>query len=455
MNGDSDKDKFYDHCALFGVFNIKEASNYVYLGLHALQHRGQEGCGIVTYDRGVLYKKRSRGLVLEVLNKEDIENLKGDIGIGHNRYSTSGDSSFVNLQPLTASFDLGDIAIAHNGNIINAQSIKQKLIEDGAIFSSNSDTEIIIHLIARQKGEFEKRLINALTQLRGAFSLVILFNGSLYALKDPWGVRPLSMAKLGESICFASETCAFDLIGAKFIRELDGGEIVRVDKSGVKSLKPFQKENSYRCVFEHIYFARPDSYLWGKYVYDIRKKIGRKLAEKSPVDADIVIAVPDSGVPAAIGYAQASGLPFEMGIIRNHYVGRTFIEPTDSIRHFGVKLKLNPSKDVLENKRVIVVDDSIVRGTTSRRIVKMIRNAGAKEVHLRIASPPVTHPCFYGIDTPTKTELIASSHTIEEITKYATADSIAYISLEDLQSITGDSGYCFACFSGKYPIKFD
>jgi len=448
-------DKFKEHCAIFGVYNIKEASNYVYLGLHALQHRGQEGCGIVTRDKGVFYKKRSRGLVLEAFDKTDIESLKGEIGIGHNRYSTSGDSSIVNLQPLTASFDLGDIAIAHNGNIVNAFEIRQRLINDGAIFSSSSDTEVIIHLIARQKGSFDQRLVLALEQLKGAFSLVILFNETLYAIKDPWGFRPLAMGELNDSVCFASETCAFDLIGAKFIRELDSGEIVKVDKYGVNSFKPFKQENSYRCVFEYIYFARPDSYLWDNHVYEIRKKIGQQLALKSKVDADIVIAVPDSGMPAAIGYAQASGLPFEIGIIRNHYVGRTFIEPTDSIRHFSVKLKLNPSKDVLNNKRVVVVDDSIVRGTTSRRIVKMIRNAGAKEVHLRIASPPVTHPCFYGIDTPTKAELIASSHTIEEITKYATADSVEYISVEDLESIVGKNNYCYACFTGNYPISFE
>jgi amidophosphoribosyltransferase len=448
-------DKLHEYCAIFGIYNIKEAANYVYLGLHALQHRGQEGCGIVTRDKDVFYKKRARGLVLEAFDKTDIENLKGDIGIGHNRYSTSGDSSLVNLQPLTASFDLGDIAIAHNGNIVNAYSIRQKLISDGAIFSSNSDTEVIIHLIARQKGSFDERLVGALSQLKGAFSLVMLFNDTLYAIKDPWGFRPLAMGELGDSCCFASETCAFDLIGAKFVRELESGEIVKVDKYGVNSFKPFKSENSYRCVFEHIYFARPDSYLWDNHVYEIRKRIGQKLALKSSVDADIVIAVPDSGMPAAIGYSQASGLPFEMGIIRNHYVGRTFIEPTDSIRHFGVKLKLNPSSDVLNNKRVVVVDDSIVRGTTSRRIVKMIRNAGAKEVHLRIASPPVTHPCFYGIDTPTKSELIASSHTIEEITKYATADSIAYLTLEDLKEIVGESGYCYACFSGNYPISLN
>ncbi len=449
--------KLKEYCGIVGVYNKEEAANYVYLGLHALQHRGQESTGIVSTDSKIFYEHKDHGLVNEVFNKKDVMSLlKGKMAIGHNRYSTLGDNSISNIQPLSAHFDMGDIAIAHNGNIINAESIKKNLVEKGAIFNSNSDTEIIIHLIAKsEKKTFFDRLVDALKILKGAFSLIVMRENEIYAIRDPWGFRPLSIGKLDDSVVFASETCAFDLIGAEFIRDVKPGEIVIAGRNGIESYEPFEKKEEQKCAFELIYFARPDSYLWGQYTYSVRKKMGEILAEESPVEADIVIPTPDSGVPAALGFAEASNTPFDFGLIRNHYVGRTFIEPSQSIRNFGVRLKLNPARDVLENKRVVVVDDSIVRGTTSRRIVKMLKGAGAKEVHIRIASPPVIAPCFYGIDTPTKKELIASSHTVEEIKKYSTADSVAYLSLDGLKQIVGESGYCFSCFTAQYPIEFD
>lgn len=449
--------KLKEYCGIVGIYNKKEAANYAYLSLHALQHRGQEAAGIISSDGSQFFEYKGYGLVNEVFNQDSINSLKGKIAIGHNRYSTFGDDSIANIQPLSAQFHMGKVAIAHNGNIINANKLKSELVENGAIFNSNSDTEVIIHLIARsRKTTFFERLKDALKVLKGAFSLVVMRNDELYAIRDPWGFRPLSMGKLDDSIVFASETCAFDLIGAEFIRDIEPGEIVVAGNEGVKHYKDvFDNIDEAKCVFEYIYFARPDSYLWGKNIYSIRKKMGEVLAEESPIDADIVIPTPDSGVPAALGYSQKSNIPFDFGLIRNHYVGRTFIEPAQSIRHFGVRLKLNPARDVLNNKRVIVIDDSIVRGTTSKRIVKMLRAVGAKEVHIRIASPPVVSPCFYGIDTPTKRELIASSHTIEEIRKYSTADSIAYLSLEGLKRVVGDTGYCFACFNSNYPVEFD
>ncbi len=444
-------------CGIFGIFNKNEASNYVYLGLHALQHRGQEAAGIISSDGERFYTHKGQGLVNEIFNgKGVISSLKGKIAIGHNRYSTFGDKSESNIQPLYAHYDLGSVAIAHNGNLVNALSVKRRLVNQGAIFNSNSDTEVIIHLIARsEKSAFLERLVEALRLIKGAYSLVVMRENELYAVRDPWGFRPLSMGKLDDAVVFASETCSFDLIGAEFIRDIEPGEVVVANADGVHSFKPFEKSNEHKCVFEHIYFSRPDSMLWGRHVYSVRKEMGMVLAKESPVDADIVIPTPDSGVPAAIGYSLESGLQFDFGLIRNHYVGRTFIEPTQSIRNFGVRLKLNPARDVLKGKRVVVVDDSIVRGTTSRRMVKMLRGAGAKEVHLRIASPPVLSPCFYGIDTPTKKELIASSHEVEEIRKYTTADSLAYLSIEGLKSIVGKDGWCFACFDGDYPLEFE
>ncbi len=449
--------KLKEYCGIVGIYNKDEAANYVYLGLHALQHRGQEAAGIISTDGIQFYEHKGRGLVNDVFNKGNILSLKGKTAIGHNRYSTFGDDSLANIQPLFAHFDLGQIAIAHNGNIINASTIKQELVEDGAIFNTNSDTEVIIHLIAKSsKSTFFDRLTDALRVLKGAFSLIIMRENEIYAVRDPWGFRPLSMGKLDDATVFASETCAFDLIGAEFIKDIAPGEIVVAGNDGVKHYNNvFGETKEKKCVFEYIYFARPDSYLWGKNIYSIRKKMGAMLAKESPVDADIVIPTPDSGVPAALGFSKESGIPFDFGLIRNHYIGRTFIEPAQSIRHFGVRLKLNPARDVLKGKRVVVVDDSIVRGTTSKRIVKMLKSAGATEVHLRISSPPVVSPCFYGIDTPTKKELIASSHSKEEIRKYSTADSLEYLSIEGLKSVVGEDGYCFACFDGNYPIEFD
>ncbi len=449
--------KLKEYCGIVGIYNKQEASNYAYLGLHALQHRGQEAAGITSTDGVQFFEHRGCGLVNDVFSKRTILSLKGKIAIGHNRYSTFGDDSLANIQPLFAHFDMGQISIAHNGNIINAPNIKKELVDDGAIFNSNSDTEVIIHLIAKsKKTTFFDRLIDALRILKGAFSLIIMRENEIYAIRDPWGFRPLSMGKLDDATVFASETCAFDLIGAEFIKDINPGEIVVAGNDGVKHYNNlFTNVDEKKCVFEYIYFARPDSYLWGKNIYSIRKKMGEALAKEAPVDADIVIPTPDSGVPAALGFSQISGIPFDFGLIRNHYVGRTFIEPTQSIRHFGVRLKLNPARDVLKDKRVVVVDDSIVRGTTSKRIVKMLRGAGAKEVHLRISSPPVIAPCFYGIDTPTKRELIASSHEKEEIRKYTTADSLEYLSVEGIKEVVGHTGYCFACFDGNYPVEFD
>ncbi len=449
--------KLKEYCGIVGVYNKHEAANYVYLGLHALQHRGQEAAGIISTDGIQFYEHKGYGLVNDVFNKNNIQSLKGKAAIGHNRYSTFGDDSIANIQPLFAHFDMGQIAIAHNGNIINASKIKKELVDDGAIFNSNSDTEVIIHLIAKsKKTTFFDRLIDAIRVLKGAFSLIIMRENEIYAIRDPWGFRPLSMGKLDGATVFASESCAFDLIQAEFIRDISPGEIVVAGNDGVHHFNNmFKKTEEKKCVFEYIYFARPDSYLWGMNIYSIRKRMGEVLAEESPVEADIVIPTPDSGVPAALGFSKKSGIPFDFGLIRNHYVGRTFIEPTQSIRHFGVRLKLNPARDVLNGKRVVVVDDSIVRGTTSKRIVKMLRSSGAKEVHLRISSPPVASPCFYGIDTPTKRELIASSHTKEEIRKYTTADSLEYLSLDGLKKVVGNTGYCFACFDGNYPVEFD
>ncbi len=444
-----------EHCAIVGVFNRKEASHYVYLCLYALQHRGQESTGIVSSDGIRFYEYKGNGLVSEVLSKENVlDSLKGDIAIGHNRYSTFGDDSFANIQPISAHFELGNIAVSHNGNITNATAIKEKLVREGSIFNSNSDTEIIIHLLARsKKTTFLERLIETLSTLEGAFSLIIMTDNEMYAIRDPWGFRPLSIAKLDNSIILASETCAFDLIGAQFIRDVEPGEVVLINREGIFSYRPFREDKEYKCVFEYIYFARPDSYLWGQHVYSVRKRMGEELAKESPANADIVIPTPDSGVPAAIGYSSISGIPFDFGIIRNHYIGRTFIQPSQTIRDFGVKLKLNPSRDILKDKRVVVVDDSIVRGTTIRRIVGMLKGAGAREVHLRISSPPIIAPCFYGVDTPTRNELIASSHSVEEIKRYSTADSLAYLSLQGLKKVVGSNEFCFACFTNNYPVK--
>lgn len=443
-------------CGICGVFNHKEAANFAYLILYALQHRGQESAGIVSTDKKNFYEYKSTGLVAEVFDEETIKKLKGNVVIGHNRYSTTGDDSFINIQPFTATLSSGNIAIAHNGNLTNTYKLRKSLTAKGAIFNSQSDTEIILHLIAHSSGNIITRLINSLKQIKGAYSLVILTKHSIIGVRDPYGFRPLSVGKMKDTIILSSETCSFELIGAKLLRDVKPGEVVIINDKGITSLQPFKKVEPKQCIFEYVYFARPDSILWGKDVYIVRKRLGELLFQESPVEADVVVPVPDSSVASAIGFAQASGIPFEFGLIRNHYIGRTFIEPKQSIRHFGVKLKFNAVRKFLKGKRVVVVDDSIVRGTTSRKIVKMIKTAGAKEVHLRIASPPIISPCFYGIDTPTRKELIAFSHSVEEIRKYSTADSLSYLSLDGLKkAVDKKENFCYACFTGNYPAEFE
>ncbi|MEN8265228.1 MAG: amidophosphoribosyltransferase [Nitrospirota bacterium] len=449
-------DKFHDECGVCGIFNHPEASNLVYLGLHALQHRGQEGAGICSSDEKQLYVEKSMGLVTDIFSEKRLKRLPGHISIGHNRYSTAGTSSLKNVQPIMVNFSLGSFAIAHNGNLINALELKDELEEKGAIFQSSSDSEVIVHLIAKaSSGDLYSRIVDTMKRISGAFSILLMSENELIAMRDPFGFRPLSIGTHDGAYVIASETCAFDLIGAKYLRDVEPGEMVIINKDGLQSIKPVPSRKQAHCIFEFIYFARPDSNIYGGLNVDaIRKEFGRQLARENPVDADLVIPVPDSGVPAALGYAEESGIPFDFGLIRNHYVGRTFIEPRNSIRHFGVKIKLNPVRQLLEGKRVLVVDDSIVRGTTSKKIMKMIREGGgAKEIHMRISSPPTIGPCFYGIDTPTRNELIASTHKIEEIRKYITADSLKYMNVEGLLKVVPDpEKYCTACFDDNYPI---
>ncbi|AJF06705.1 amidophosphoribosyltransferase [Geoalkalibacter subterraneus] len=454
-------DKFQDECGVFGIFGHPEASNLTYLGLYALQHRGQESCGIVSSDGGNLHAHRGMGLVADVFRDESLfSRLCGSSSIGHVRYSTAGTSDLKNVQPIMVDYLRGSIAVAHNGNLVNAQEVRNELELSGSIFSTTSDTEVLVHLLARvQADSLAERVSEVLKVVRGAYSLVFLTETRLVAVRDPNGFRPLVLGKLDGAYVFASESCAFDLIEAEFIREVEPGEMIVISKDGLQSYHPFGKVTPTPCVFEHIYFARPDSIIFGRQVYGVRKEFGRVLAREFAVDADVVIPIPDSGVPAAIGYAEESGIPFQLGLIRNHYVGRTFIEPQQSIRHFGVKIKLNPVREVIEGKRVVVVDDSIVRGTTARKIIKMVRAAGAREIHMRISSPPTSFPCYYGIDTPTRKELISSSHTVEEINRYITSDSLGYLSLEGLREAVGDPSiggghFCDACFSGYYPVKF-
>lgn len=451
-------DKFHDECAVFGVYGHEEAANLTYLGLYALQHRGQEASGIVAGDGEQFCIQKGMGLVADIFHKSVLAKLPGHMAIGHNRYSTTGGNDLKNVQPLTVNFALGNLALAHNGNLINAQMLRHELEAYGAIFQSTSDSEVIIHLIAHSRaGSFLSRVVDALNQVRGAFSVVLMTDNGLIAARDPYGLRPLCIGRLRSSWVVASETCAFDLLDAEYIREVEPGELIVINDQGLESHHPFPKTSPAMCVFEYVYFARPDSRIFGsEAVYTTRKALGRQLAQEAWVPADVVIPVPDSGVPAALGYAEGAGVPFEAGLIRNHYVGRTFIEPEQSIRHFGVKVKLNAVSEVLEGKRVVVIDDSLVRGTTSRKIVKMIRQAGATEVHMRISSPPIISPCFYGIDTPTKKELIASDHSTEEIRKYITADSLAYLSLDGMLKSAPKSPdqYCTACFTERYPIPF-
>jgi amidophosphoribosyltransferase len=451
-------DKLHEECGVFGVFGHPEASNLTYLGLYALQHRGQEGAGICSSDGKQMYIEKSMGLVADIFSEKRLKKLPGYIAIGHNRYSTAGSNSLKNVQPIVVNFALGSLAIAHNGNLVNDSDLRKSLEDDGAIFQSTSDSEVIVHLIAHSKGEnFYERAIQALKEVNGAFSLLIMREKELIAFRDPYGVRPLCIGQLDGAYIVASETCALDLINAKYIRDVDPGEMVIINEQGVTSRKALVSSRKAHCIFEFIYFSRPDSYIFGgQNVNEIRKEFGRQLARESSIDGDLVIPVPDSGVPAALGFSEESRIPFDFGLIRNHYIGRTFIEPKSSIRHFGVKIKLNPVKKLIQGKRIIVIDDSIVRGTTSKKIVKMLRETGgAKEVHFRISSPPTIMPCYYGIDTPTRQELIASSHNVDEIRKYISTETLSYLSIEGLLKIVPDSqDYCTACFDNKYPISF-
>jgi amidophosphoribosyltransferase len=453
-------DRFHDECGIFGVFGHLEAANLTYLGLYALQHRGQESAGIACADGDLITFHKEMGLVADIFSEEILARLHGHLAIGHVRYSTAGTSELKNAQPFVVDFESGSIAVAHNGNLVNAHTLRRTLEVEGSIFQSTMDTEVIVHLIARSRMErVQDRIVDALSQVRGAYSLLFLTRDALIAVRDPYGIRPLVFGKIrkggGYAVC--SESCALDLIEGEMIREVEPGEMIVIDERGVHATKPFLPAPPRFCIFEHVYFARPDSILGGTSVYQVRKRLGRQLALERPADADIVIPVPDSGVPAALGYAEASGLPFEMGLIRNHYVGRTFIEPRQSIRHFGVKIKLNPVRDVVAGKRVVVVDDSIVRGTTGRKIIRMIRDAGAVEVHVRVSSPPTTYPCYYGIDTPLRRDLIGATHTIEEINTYLSSDSVGYLSIEGLHACVPNPGrgYCDACFTGNYMIPLD
>src|SRR3990170_4298737 len=456
-------DKFREECAVMGVYGHPEAANMVYLGLYALQHRGQESSGIVSSDGKNLISHRQMGLVADVFKEDVIKRLEGASGIGHNRYSTQGQSHLKNAQPFVVEYSQGPIAISHNGNLVHATLLREELERAGSIFQSTSDAEVIIHLIATSKeSSLMGRIIEALARARGAYSLLFLTLDRMIAARDPMGFRPLVLGRFQSgpsagACVVASETCALDLIEAAYWRDVEPGEIVVIGPNGVESLKPFPSAPHAKCIFEYIYFARPDSNLFGHNVYQVRKALGRQLARENGVPADLVTPVPDSGVPAAIGYAEESGIPLDFGLIRNHYVGRTFIEPAQSIRHFGVKIKLNAQRAVLEGKRVVVVDDSIVRGTTSRKIIRMLRDAGAKEVHMRISSPPTVGPCYYGIDTPTRTELIAANGSVEEIRRYIEADTLAYLSRDGMYTyFDGKSqGFCDACFTGNYPVHFD
>jgi amidophosphoribosyltransferase len=450
-------DDFGEKCGLFGVYRHPEAANLAYLGLYALQHRGQESSGIVSSDGQTLHAEVGMGLVADVFNERRLARLPGDMAIGHNRYSTTGSSLLRNAQPMVIGYAGGSLALAHNGNLLNAAEIRRELEQQGAIFRSTTDTEVIVHLIARSpETRLADQVVDALRHVRGAYSLLLMTEKEMIGVRDPFGFRPLVLGRLGLSTyILASESCALDLIDAEYVREVAPGEMIVINEAGVEFFHPFPQTRQAFCIFEFIYFARPDSIVFDKDVYPIRKALGRQLAREASVEADVVIPVPDSGVPAALGYAEEAGFPFEMGLIRNHYVGRTFIEPQQAIRHFGAKVKLNPVKHFLRGKRVVVVDDSIVRGTTGQKIVTLLKNAGAKEVHVRISSPPSISPCFYGIDTPSKRELIAANQSIGEIRDFLGADSLAYLSLKGLlQTVAPDSHrFCTACFTGDYPER--
>ncbi len=457
-----DDDKPHEECGIFGVFGNDDAAAHTVLGLHALQHRGQEAAGIVSFDGQHFHNQRARGRVGDTFNSEEVlGQLPGDSAIGHVRYATTGETAMRNVQPLFADFAFGGLAVAHNGNLTNARALRTDLVKSGHLFQSTTDTEVIIQLIATsRRATVVERLADALSQVEGAYSLVLLSRKKVIGVRDPLGVRPLVLGQLDGAHILASETCALDIIGADFVRDIEPGEIVVLDQDGVHSVKPFPSFKKRFCIFEFIYFARPDSVVEGTSVYEARKRIGAELARESHIDADVIIPVPDSGVPAAIGYAAQAGVPFELGIIRNHYVGRTFIEPADHIRHLGVKLKHNPNRAELEGKRVILVDDSIVRGTTSTKIVEMVRNAGAVEIHMRVSSPPTMYSCFYGIDTPERGELLAAHNDVAAMAEIIGVDSLSFLSMDGLYRAMGEGGrddrnpqFCDACFSGAYPTQ--
>jgi amidophosphoribosyltransferase len=458
-------DKFNEECGVVAIYGHPEAEKLAYLGLHALQHRGQESAGIVTSDGLTLHMHKAMGLVADIFGEPVLAKLRGTLGIGHTRYSTAGDSALLNAQPILVQSNKGLMALAHNGNLVNAQEIRQRLEGQGSIFQTNSDTEVMVHLIALSKEHtLPEAMADALRRVEGAFSLVMISPDRIFAARDPRGFRPLAMGRIpklpGEeqdTIVFASETCAFDLIGATFERDVKPGELIVVGPEGITSKTYTTPAAQSSCIFEHVYFSRPDSMVFGRPVQTSREELGRQLAREAPAEADIVVPVPDSGVTAAVGYAAESGIPFRFGLIRNHYVGRTFIEPRQTVRDFGVKLKLNPVRTLLEGKRVVLIDDSIVRGTTSRKIVRMIRSAGAREVHMRISCPPTVSPCFYGVDTPSKKELIAANKSVAEIREFIGADSLAYLSLSGLKKACADgekTTYCTACYTGVYPTKW-
>jgi amidophosphoribosyltransferase len=451
---DKRDDLFRDECGVFGIYNHAEAANLTYLGLHALQHRGQESAGIVSSNGQRLVEEKGMGQVGRVFKRRDLVRLKGNLAIGHVRYSTAGKSNLVNAQPFRIDSCKGEIAIAHNGNLVNADALRRELESQGSIFRSSSDTEVILHLIARApQADLEAAIVHALKQVQGAYSLVFIARDRIIGVRDPRGFRPLALGRVGDAHVLTSESCALDLIDGTYEREVEPGEMVVIGRGGVKSYRPFPQATPAPCIFEYVYFARPDSFVFGRGVQEVRKRLGQELAREQPVDADIVVPIPDSGVYHALGYCEVSKLPFEFGLVRTHYIGRTFIEPQQSIRHFGVKLKLNPVRSLIEGKRVVLIDDSIVRGTTSRKIVAMVRAAGAREVHMRISCAPTVGPCHYGVDTPRRSELIAANHSVEEIRRYIEADSLGYLSLEGMYRAVGKGGtFCAACYTNEYPV---
>ncbi len=450
-------DELREECGVFGIYGHTEAANLTYLGLYALQHRGQESVGIAASDGDRLHMHKAVGYVADNFEEETFARLAGTSAIGHVRYSTAGESGIKNAQPILIDCAHGEIAIGHNGNLVNAQELRDMLVSQGSIFQTTSDTEVLLHLYARSKAPaIEQALIESIAQAQGAFSLVLLTKDRLIAVRDPHGFRPLTLGRLGDAYVVSSETCALDLIDATWVRDIEPGEMLVIGPEGPTSYRPFPPAPAAHCIFEHVYFARPDSYVFGQSVNEVRTEFGRRLAREQPVLADVVVPIPDSGVCAATGFAEESGLPLKMGLIRNHYVGRTFIEPHQKVRHFGVRVKLNPVRSILSGKRVVLVDDSIVRGTTSRKIVKMVRAAGATEVHMRISCPPTISPCFYGVDTPRRSELIAATHTLDEIRRYIGADSLGYVSVDGLLASVGSNrhSYCTSCYTGRYPVAF-